>query len=397
MYELEPWFYECRNAKKVLLSVALFLVFVIVGTVIEWLATATTSSGNNRPLKQLQQRQQGTAEAAAVSQRYGIGGGGGGGGESKQSSLQQQGGGYDVSDMRHNEVGAQAEASIMRLTAAAVARSGGGGGGGGGDFALLVDDAEREQQQKAAMQKKQQQQSSSAVYKFFTSFSVISNVKALGKSQPSTPHVDLRAVNGIRVISMLWIILAHTIALVGSLYFNSNYIYQKVVRRFSFSLILQGFVAVDSFFVLAGLLGTFLVMEAIRGPKRRGRSLSFGEWCLTIVQRYLRLTPIYLFWIVVWMWLTPVLGLNQGPLYFYLNQSGTYAFVCCLYARHCVSSRRIKSIRISLLTAANNKQSYTHTHTHSHTRARARAHTHTSRRQRIGSVQKVLVDQHSVH
>ena len=133
---------------------------------------------------------------------------------------------------------------------------------------------------------------------FITAFSLFKNVPMiLSTKQPPTAITSL---NGIRVISMFWVILAHTLywAFLSGTIKNTNYVFSTVIKRFSFQVIMNGFFSVDSFFFLSGALVAYLTLREME--KRRGR-FPFLTYYL---HRYLRLTMVYAFLLFFWWALT---------------------------------------------------------------------------------------------
>jgi peptidoglycan/LPS O-acetylase OafA/YrhL len=93
----------------------------------------------------------------------------------------------------------------------------------------------------------------------------------------------------MRVISMCWVIMGHTIQFGTSLSTSNAYMYGEVVTRSSMSIVLQALFSVDTFFFLSGLLASHLLLLELR---KKGHI----NWLMYYVHRFLRLTPIYMFW-----------------------------------------------------------------------------------------------------
>ncbi|XP_035215129.1 nose resistant to fluoxetine protein 6-like [Stegodyphus dumicola] len=117
----------------------------------------------------------------------------------------------------------------------------------------------------------------------FKCFSFISNYQRLmGSSKGSE---ELKALHGLRALSMAWVILGHT-------YVWSNF---QLLRRPSlipnwfnsldFEAIHNGWLSVEPFFFLSGLLTSYAVMKIL--PKAKGRI----NVPIYILRRYIRLTP----------------------------------------------------------------------------------------------------------
>ncbi|XP_022102682.1 nose resistant to fluoxetine protein 6-like [Acanthaster planci] len=135
-------------------------------------------------------------------------------------------------------------------------------------------------------------------------FSSINNGSKIMNTEPMAGN--LGALNGIRVISMWWIILGHTFsyALVGY-YDNTRFIFDKVTLSFLFNGVINAYVAVDTFFFLSGLLLTYLTLKHLK--KSSGRL----NWFLFYLHRFIRLTPAYMVSIAIWASLAIHFG--QGP------------------------------------------------------------------------------------
>ena len=137
---------------------------------------------------------------------------------------------------------------------------------------------------------------------FITAFSLFKNVPMiLATNQPPNAITSL---NGIRVLSMFWVILCHTPywVVLTELTTNPLVFITKVAPRFSFQAILNGFFAVDSFFFLSGALVAYLTLREME--RRRG----WFPFITYYLHRYLRLTMVYAFVLFFYWTLTVHLG-----------------------------------------------------------------------------------------
>ncbi|KAK3105107.1 hypothetical protein FSP39_017376 [Pinctada imbricata] len=128
----------------------------------------------------------------------------------------------------------------------------------------------------------------------------------------------LPCLDGLRVISMWWIILGHSY--VAMTYAVSNLLeVTTIVKRISFQAILASSFAVDTFFFLSGLLMTFVTLRRI--------ALNDGKmkWYLFIIHRILRLTPVYAVVLFTYTYLTAYAA--KGPLGLYLKQNDFFKIV----------------------------------------------------------------------
>ena len=140
---------------------------------------------------------------------------------------------------------------------------------------------------------------------FVTAFSIIKNLSMiLSTKQPPTAITSL---NGIRVMSIFWVIVAHTHywALISNVLKNPAYALSHYTHRFSYQPIVNGFLAVDSFFFLSGVLVAYLTLREMERKKGRFPVLTY------YLHRYLRLTMVYAFLLFFWWTLTVHLG--NGP------------------------------------------------------------------------------------
>lgn len=122
------------------------------------------------------------------------------------------------------------------------------------------------------------------------SFSVITNTRKLLNT--STASGSLTAVNGLRVLSMFWVILGHSYGLTYTAMDNFMDFIQ-ILERFSFQCILNGTFSVDTFFFMSGLLVGYTVLKKLKNQER-------VNWFMFYFHRFWRLTPVYAFFILIW-------------------------------------------------------------------------------------------------
>ncbi|XP_071956995.1 nose resistant to fluoxetine protein 6-like [Antedon mediterranea] len=117
---------------------------------------------------------------------------------------------------------------------------------------------------------------------------------------------SLGALNGIRVISLWWVMLGHTYAFAMTLFSNPT-VTLDIISRFTFQAVGNATFSVDSFFFLSGLLVTYLTLKYLQ--KHDGKL----NWVMFYVHRYLRLTPVYM--MVIFIFTTLTIHFANGPLY----------------------------------------------------------------------------------
>lgn len=120
--------------------------------------------------------------------------------------------------------------------------------------------------------------------KFLLTFSISTNGgKVLSTEAP--PPTSVQAVNGVRVLSMSWVILGHTYIFLISSIKNLIPVAPELIHRWTFQIVLNAIFSVDSFFLLSGLLVSYLTLHELE--KRNGKI----NWLLFYFHRFWRLTP----------------------------------------------------------------------------------------------------------
>lgn len=124
------------------------------------------------------------------------------------------------------------------------------------------------------------------------------------------PPNAITSINGIRVISMFWVILGHTFlwGLDDGVTANIEEAFETVPQPFYFQPVNNAFLSVDTFFVLSGLLLSYL---SIREMERRKGRFPFVFFYL---HRLLRLSPAYYFAVFFSFKVWPYVG--SGPLWY---------------------------------------------------------------------------------
>ena len=123
---------------------------------------------------------------------------------------------------------------------------------------------------------------------FITAFSLFQTVPTLlATSQGSNV---ITCLNGLRVISMFWVILGHAYAFAMLAASADNPLqFLTIAARFSFQAVGNAYFSVDSFFFLSGVLVAYLTLREMK--KKNGRFPILHYY----IHRYLRITPTYAF------------------------------------------------------------------------------------------------------
>ena len=139
-------------------------------------------------------------------------------------------------------------------------------------------------------------------FEFLAAFSLFKTVPMiLATKQPPSAITSL---NGIRVLSMFWVILGHTFVWiqVAVLLKDPIKFITTIPQRFSFQAVMGGYFAVDSFFFLSGTLVAYLTLREMERKKGWFPFLTY------YLHRYLRLTMVYAFVLFFWWALTVYFG-----------------------------------------------------------------------------------------
>ena len=164
-------------------------------------------------------------------------------------------------------------------------------------------------------------QRKSCANRFFLCFNFQENIYKLFYARSKDGDKNLEILNGIRVLSMFWIIVGHTYY-----YFTRGPLQNPLVIRDLFTDLwftpLAGApYSVDIFFWLTGFLGAYIMLRTMH--KRNGK---LGNPLLIYLHRYLRIIPLYTAAMLFYWFIMPVAG--DGPVFFILKERasdcGTY-------------------------------------------------------------------------
>ncbi|XP_062589905.1 nose resistant to fluoxetine protein 6-like [Saccostrea cucullata] len=145
----------------------------------------------------------------------------------------------------------------------------------------------------------------SKLRKFLLTFSISTNGSKVLNTD-ALPPTAVPALNGVRVLSMGWVILGHTYFFtLGSA--KNAAVALNWLQRWTFQIIINGIYSVDSFFLLSGLLVSYLTLKELQ--KRDGKL----NWLLFYFHRFWRLTPAMMLVILVYTAYFQYWG--SGPLW----------------------------------------------------------------------------------
>ncbi|GFO30235.1 nose resistant to fluoxetine protein 6-like [Plakobranchus ocellatus] len=103
-------------------------------------------------------------------------------------------------------------------------------------------------------------------------------------------------LHGIRVLSMGWVIWGHVLSFGGTTgYFKNRMDIYDLIKTFTFQVMVNATLSVDTFFFMSGLLTAYLFLKEC-GKKEK---VTIKQGVMYYVHRYWRLTPPMLIWIMV--------------------------------------------------------------------------------------------------
>ena len=124
----------------------------------------------------------------------------------------------------------------------------------------------------------------------FSAYSNTIKIFSTGKSSPES----LSCINGIRFLSMTWVLISHAYSQFSSGLPINNLFYLAdgkgpVFGNLAFQVILNGFPSVDSFFFIGATLLAYITLKEL--DKTKGGNSQF--WAMYYIHRYIRLTGTY--------------------------------------------------------------------------------------------------------
>jgi len=138
---------------------------------------------------------------------------------------------------------------------------------------------------------------------------LIENSSKLFFARSKDGDKNLEILNGVRVLSMAWVILGHTYFYGLKTALGNPTVPLTLFKMFSFNFVSSGPYAVDIFFWLSGFLGTYILLCTMK--KRNGK---MQNPLLIYLHRYLRIVPLYAMTLLFYWFLMACVG--NGPIFF---------------------------------------------------------------------------------
>lgn len=140
-------------------------------------------------------------------------------------------------------------------------------------------------------------------------FSIVTNTMQFFRISQGQLKSDILCLNGIRCITMFWIIMTHTMMYNDWSAFARTREIEKSLKSLVTQPLFNGSYLVDSFFFMSGLLSSFTAFKHCQGIASKFKSFAF------ILGRWLRLTPqIFLVSMIYIVWPLTFSGPHWFPL-----------------------------------------------------------------------------------
>ncbi|KAJ8710949.1 hypothetical protein PYW07_008191 [Mythimna separata] len=142
------------------------------------------------------------------------------------------------------------------------------------------------------------------------SWSIPSCWRALHAPPPSSSRTDLTSFDGLRVLTMLVVIIEHVCWITTQTYLTDTKIYEQIRGSVDVVLMTNSTLVVQIFFIMS----SFLLAHKLLQQRRRGESVPpFSTFVETMVNRIIRVSPSY--WVVVWFAASWWERLGRGPMW----------------------------------------------------------------------------------
>lgn len=140
----------------------------------------------------------------------------------------------------------------------------------------------------------------------WTSFSAYTNCPRLLTTNVSDDQI--KCLHGLKVVNLIWIILAHSYLTLDLKAVGQLLQTQKVNSLFIFQIVMNASLAVETFFFISGVVVTLSVLKRLTQQP----NMSMGQWIWFYVHRIVRMTPAVALVIAI---VLSAYQLSDGPLW----------------------------------------------------------------------------------
>ncbi|CAL1684887.1 unnamed protein product [Lasius platythorax] len=124
-------------------------------------------------------------------------------------------------------------------------------------------------------------------------FSIYTNTKAIFSTKSDE---ELSVIHGLRFLSMVWIIMAHTILYTID-YLDNKAWTLRAAKGLAVQTLTNANISVDTYFFISGFLVAYLFLKNVMGKERIG-SINYrakiNEFFVYVIRRFIRLTPAFM-------------------------------------------------------------------------------------------------------
>ncbi|XP_013404100.1 nose resistant to fluoxetine protein 6-like [Lingula anatina] len=145
-----------------------------------------------------------------------------------------------------------------------------------------------------------------ALVRLFTAFSLYTTLPRLLSTHQGSAAIT--CLNGIRVMSIGWVVLGHTYSFSFGNVDNIVFEFEET-KRFSFNAVGNALFSVDSFFLLSGVLAAYLFLRQLR----RENGIRPKTMIMYYVHRIIRLSPLY--YMLTFIYATLTIYMGSGPMW----------------------------------------------------------------------------------
>lgn len=174
-------------------------------------------------------------------------------------------------------------------------------------ISATVTDSMRNRMQKANIKTASEQTKSAkkTLMRCWLSFSMKANAKSLLSFD--VPNDNILPVYGMRVLSLIWIIIAHAYLTLDFRATGRLIETRKAPKTFLFQIVLNASLAIETFFFLSGLLVSLTTLKKLSTSKWHK-----SNWVVFYIHRFIRMTPAIMLLIVI---LLVAYKVGDGPLW----------------------------------------------------------------------------------
>ncbi|XP_026737166.1 O-acyltransferase like protein-like [Trichoplusia ni] len=134
--------------------------------------------------------------------------------------------------------------------------------------------------------------------------------RALHAPPPRSARTDLASFDGLRVLTMLVVIIEHVCWITTHTYLTDTRIYEEIRSGIDVVLMTNSTLVVQIFFIMS----SFLLAHKLLQQRRRGENVPpVATFVSTMINRIIRLSPSY--WVVVWFAASWWERMGRGPMW----------------------------------------------------------------------------------